>query len=521
MIALPAHVATTPPSAPLSEREVALGYVTMPEHFATMCQRLSVGDLSDEHHRALATCASQLHPENTPVSVSNLIAKLGDHPVFRRTNIKPADYLGELTLDVIGQLRFVSFESWQYHAGIVADKVRKRRIHALGLDAVSGSLNGHTSDELLANLWAGVEDLRREADPNASEIVSFPLCEFIKQDHRVECLIEGLQPARMGGLIAAKSKGQKTTIACGMDFGLATGTPVLGRFHVPRPVSCGIMSGESGAATIAETFQRIAAASEIDIRDVRNLHVSTEVPQLLTAKDCDSVERFIDRHALESLTIDPSYLAFAGVDDTQLSKMGEVLAPLNGIIQRTVCGIRIVIHNRKTTPAPYGEPTLEEIGGTGLAQWARYWILLNKRREWDPNEGRHWLWFSSGSSAGFGHRYFLDVTEGRRSDPGGRTWQLAFSEPSEGQQREREQEAAEKEAAKLEGERRAVCNALAASPDGLSWSKALRTANVSSRRWDLVNETMLDEGDVEECTITVSNHKTSQPGIKLATSEAT
>jgi hypothetical protein len=97
---------------------------------------------------------------------------------------------------------------------------------------------------------------------------------------------------------------------------------------------------------------------------------------------------------------------------------------------------------------------------------------------------------------------------------------LEFSEPSEGQQREREQRTAEKEGAKLESERQAVCGVLAKCPDGLSWSKALRLAKVSERRWSRVKEAMFDEGDVEETQIVIGNRKTPQLGIKLSSSHA-
>lgn len=499
------------PSAIEAESQVVGGCLIDPQQLEKIANLIKADDFVDPAHRATMGVLFDMRRIGTPIDVSTVRQQLASMPSFPS---KASVYLAEVGRNCATAAHV------PYHANLVAEAYRKRRLVLLATDAASAAASARKSDEILADLSSGVEDLRREAHPTANEIRSLPLCEFMAQDHRVECLAGGLVVTQAAGVIAAKSKGQKTTVACDLALSIATGTPALGRFHVDAATPCGIISGESGAATLEETFGRIAATKGVDWHEVRTLHVSTEVPRLLTLQGVKSVRRFIERHDLRQLFVDPTYLAFAGVEDSQLSKMAEVLGPLNDIIDETGCGITLVHHNRKTTPSPYGEPTLEEITGAGLAQWARWWLLLNKRREWCPTEGRHWLWFCSGSSAGFGSRQWLNIREGQRSDPGGRVWELEFAEPAAGQQREREQLSADKEAAKLESERRAVCQVLAAHPAGMSWSKALRLANVSSRRWDLVKECMIDERDVEETSVTISNHKTPQPGVKLASANA-
>jgi hypothetical protein len=324
------------------------------------------------------------------------------------------------------------------------------------------------------------------------------------------------------GVWAAKSKSLKTTTAVAAAIALATGRPFLGHYEVPEAQPCGIISSESGGATLKESFERICAEMGLFPSEIKNLHVSTDMPLLTTPEGRDQLERWIEKYGLKVSWVDPTYQAFAGVDDTQLMQMALHLFPLSKIIDRTRCSIIPVHHNKKTPRMGdfYAEPTQDDIQGSGFQQWARFFVMLGRRREWEPDQGRHWLWFKTEGSAGFGSRHFLNLTEGRRSDPGGRVWDVQLAEPHEGAEQERDDAEAQREALRMEKDRTAVCDVLVKHPNGMSWTKALRLAKVSSRRWDVVRDTMLDEGDVEECEITIANQKTPKPGIKLATTEA-
>ncbi|QDU55786.1 DnaB-like helicase N-terminal domain-containing protein [Aeoliella mucimassa] len=409
----------------------------------------------------------------------------------------------------------------EHYALIVAEAARKRNIYDAASVARQHALNGKSSREILCELHAFADDALREADPAVSELESFPLSEFLKIESKQDFLIDRCITAGQGGVQSARSKSLKTTLAIAEVFALATGTPFMGEYEVKRECSTGIITAESGISTAQETFRRIAKASDAtNLEELRNfnLQVSTKIPHLVDQAGRDQLERFIDRFSLECLFVDPTYKAFAGVDDFKLSRMAEVLFPISEIIDRTGCSIVFVHHHRKTPQREgehYTEPTMEDIGGTGWQQWARFFIMLNRRREWNPETGQHWLWFKTEGSAGFGTRRWLDVCEGRRDDPGGRTWQVELRDPAEGEQAEREEAAARTESLQMESDRRKVCEALAPHPEGLTKSKTQELSKVSRRRWQAVLETMLDLGELELCEVAISNQKTPREGIRL------
>ena len=469
---------------------------------------------ADKCDAATMATFARMASRGEPIDPVSVRLQLEAHPAFSGQYVP--GYIATL-MEVRPIVRNV-----EYHAGIVAEAARKRRLHLAAVDFAADALNGQSSSELLANFGAFIDDERREADPSAKEIESYTLADFMRLDMRQDFIINGVVTEAQGGCVSAKSKTNKTNLSLAMSVSASTGLPFLEHYEVPEPVPCGFISAESGGATLQDSFRRVCHSVGKLPHEISNLQISTRLPLLTTAEGRDQLERYIVKYGLRALWVDPTYMAFAGVDDTQLSQMAVHLRPISEIIDRTRCSIIMVHHNRKSPARQgehYAEPTQDDIQGTGFQQWARFFVLLNKRREWEPNEGRHWLWFKTEGSAGFGSRYHLNLVEGRRSDPGGRVWDVELVEPFEGAEQERDDREATKEAAKLDGERRAVCDVLASRPGGLSWSKALRLAKVSNRRWEIVKEVMVDEVDVIECEVTVSNQKTPIQGIRLATAE--
>lgn len=279
-----------------------------------------------------------------------------------------------------------------------------------------------------------------------------PVSEFIKQCRKVEYLIPFAIVAGQGGIVSAKMKSLKTTISLDANVSMASATKFLGEWEVPAPVRCGILSGESGEATIKADLIRIARARGLNAKagDLDNCFVDAVCPRLQSQDWLDEIRRVIDTHELRCLTIDPTYLAAAGVKQNDLSAVAAMLEPVSRIIQDTGCTIIMVHHNRKVSEIRYGCPTLEEITGSGFGEWARFWLLLNRRREWDDQEGRHWLWLVTGGSAGFGSRKWLDALEGKPTDPGGRLWEVEIVPAGEGEAREKAERESQKQTRETE-----------------------------------------------------------------------
>ena len=115
-------------------------------------------------------------------------------------------------------------------------------------------------DNVTANRVSGKPRSRGGAKEDFAVIASE---EFFGRERPIEYLVEGLvvrgQPLVIGGPV----KSCKTLLVLDLAYSLASGTPFLGRFAVPKPARVVVFSGESGAATLDAKSRLIAAAKGV------------------------------------------------------------------------------------------------------------------------------------------------------------------------------------------------------------------------------------------------------------------
>ena len=276
-------------------------------------------------------------------------------------------------------------------------------------------------------------------------------------DDTTAYIVDDIWPESQGGIISGRFKTLKTSVGADLAISAATGTPFLGRFATPNPVRVGFMSAESGWATLRERATAIARAKGLTLSGLSNLIWSADSPKLARAEHLDELRKFIKGEGLKGLLVDPTYLSLSDVGDSasNVFKMGAALAQLTELIADTGCSIILLNHNKKGRGQYAGQfdaPDLGDISMSGFAEWMRFWLLLGPRREWDETVGQHWLWLVAGGSAGHAGKWHLDVTEGRRSDPGGRRWEVSIIGATAGRQAATAIREAEKLAAKAKAQ---------------------------------------------------------------------
>jgi hypothetical protein len=291
-------------------------------------------------------------------------------------------------------------------------------------------------------------------------------------------LAEG-QPAAIGG----RAKTIKTGIAIDLAVSLGSGRPFLGKFDCHR-AGVGVWSGESGAATIRETAQRIAASKGVELAAADVLW-SFELPRLSRLDHLDALAEVIRAEGLKVAIIDPLYLSLLSPETasgaSNIFAMGPLLQGLTKLGQDTGCTIVVLHHFRKTGQPDDENPAgLEELSQSGIAEWSRQWILLQRRVAYQQ-DGRHLLWMRVGGSAGHGSLWAVSIDEGQL-DPdtfSGRTWDVSVSPAAnarEQSKRDREQEKAAQQEHREGEHRERLLTALRRAPDG-DTAKGLREAS--------------------------------------------
>ena len=372
---------------------------------------------------------------------------------------------------------------------------------------------------------AALRELSHDATPTSTlqfvDSQSFFTAKYCIDWHIKNVLVQG-QPAILGGA----KKVLKTNMLVDMAISVASGTPFLGHFPVSNRSAVGLISGESGEATIQETAKRISLAKGIFEPEKLPIQWCFRLPRLGVAEELEELAKLIADHGLKLVLIDPLYLCLlAGNPNLQASNLFDV-GPLLSDITAAVLGAGatpvFAHHNRKVLANAHEPPELEDLAFAGTQEFARQWLLVGRREKYEPGSGLHRLWLNVGGSTGQSGCWAVDIDEGRLADDfSGRHWQVAIrTAANERQEREKQKERrqAEKKESQVEADVRTVTANLERRPDGESKSLLADMSGLSKPRVAFALEQMIKNGTVENTTISKGGGRAGDrgyPGFRL------
>lgn len=254
-----------------------------------------------------------------------------------------------------------------------------------------------------------IEDGFRPNRYSTQAITGDQLCaKVITREYIVRNMLVRGEPMVIGGA----SKSLKTSIALDLAVSVATGKAFLGKFDVPIPRSVMMLSGESGEFTTQENLQAIAASKKLRPGALSRLHVGFKLPKLDDPGQVADLLHDLKERQTEIVIIDPLYRSLrAGDAASNIFAMGEQLELISEQIHRA--GITpILLHHFRKQGRTYDEPPeLEDLSQAGIAEFARQFLLV-KRREQYQKDGIHRLWFQWGGSAGHQGAMVLEANTG-------------------------------------------------------------------------------------------------------------
>ena len=397
----------------------------------------------------------------------------------------------------------------EHYARIVLEKAQRRTF----LRACERGIQLAHGDGELQDAHA---ELRELLDPSVGKPKEPPRftrlltsADLVALEQRPQFIVRGVMVAGQPMVIGARSKAMKTHTAVDLAISIGSGTPFLGKFAAER-ATVGVWSGESGAASIREMALRIAAAKGVNLGDCE-VFWSFDLPRLSQATDLEALRSTIVQRGIQVAILDPLYLCLLSTDTagaaSNLFAMGSVLQPLSAFAQEAGVTLVLLHHFRKSGQPDDSEPAgLEELAQSGMAEWARQWVLLQRRSPYQ-GDGRHQLWMRTGGSAGHAGLWALDIDEGT-IDPdtfSGRRWEVEVkpvSDAKEQAKREREdRKAAELEKTEAEHVER-VKQALRDNPDGVTARRLRILTRLNADKIDRALLTLEKTGLIEPCKVT-------------------
>jgi len=343
----------------------------------------------------------------------------------------------------------------------------------------------------------------------------FTAAQLDSAQYETRYLIPGLLAAGQPGGIFGAFKTLKTSIAADLLISLASGTPFLGRFPVSKPGRVLFLSGESGLPALQSIVRRICRERGLSLESLDNFLLSTDLPRLDRPGDVAALKKLVEKEKPVCVVLDPAYLAMGGDKSRNLFAVGSLLYPLAELCETTGCTV-LVVHHCKRSSKPGDPATLDDIAWAGFAEFAGQWLLLSRRRPFDPGTGHHELWLTAGSRAGHHGLWEVDVEEGFEPGPtaaagGGasgsrrRIWQTAVRTVESALVRadERFVEASEDRRLRRRGltvdrQCQRTSEFLAAHPDGCCARTIREALGFSGGRMSRILDRLLEKKEIEK-----------------------
>jgi hypothetical protein len=268
---------------------------------------------------------------------------------------------------------------------------------------------------------------------------------FANSDFRPTWLCKKVLVDKQVAVIGGPQKSLKTSLALDLAISLASATQWLGEFACPAVKRVAVLSGESGPGALQSIARRVCLAKNIDLAELGgNLYWQFTLPQLAVREQLDALRAGLEKEHVEVVVVDPLYLCLlSGVNGPKAENLFDTGPLLLQVAQTCLlAGATPALLHHTTKPSGRKVEPLElaDLAFSGIAEFARQWILVSRREGYDPDTGLNRLWLSAGGSVGHGGLWAVDIDEGLLAeDFTGRKWAVTVQTSGEARQVERNQ----------------------------------------------------------------------------------
>lgn len=283
--------------------------------------------------------------------------------------------------------------------------------------------------------------------------------ELRRSTARNEYIVENVLVRKQPAVIAGAYKTLKTTSGIDLAISLATGTPFLGVHKVTSVERVLFFTAEIGESTARETEARVSRAKDVyEQLDNDCISWQTWVPYIPDIEHLAILEHEIKRTKATIVILDPMYQMLDGDTAMSYSLNGQQLRTISQVCLNLGATPIIIDHAKRSSENVklYAPLELDDVSGAGKAEFFRQWILISRRRKWEPGQP-HELWMSIGGSAGHASILGVSIDEGVDESTGERGYRVTTESGretrdamAEQRQRNKEERARKQREEKLE-----------------------------------------------------------------------
>lgn len=215
--------------------------------------------------------------------------------------------------------------------------------------------------------------------PSTSPIEPLPVvaaAEVCVAAERTGWLIEELWATEAVGVIGGAPKSCKTWLALDLAVSVASATPALGRFAVPRPGPVLLYAAEDAPEHVQERLREVAFARGLSLQGLDVHLILTPTLRLDTARDRSRLRKTLELHRPRLLILDP-LIRLHQADENSAAEMSSLLGELRAVQRHYALGVLLVHHLRKNASRSADGQALR--GSSDLHAWGDSNLYLRRR----------------------------------------------------------------------------------------------------------------------------------------------
>lgn len=203
-------------------------------------------------------------------------------------------------------------------------------------------------------------------------------CQLEECPEQERWLVEELWAERAVGIVGGEPKACKSFLALDIAVAVASGTPCLRRFHVPRPGPVLLFAAEDALHVVKRRLRGIAAAARLSLSALNVFVITNPVVRLDLPSHQELLTRTIEMLTPKLLVLDP-FVRLHRVDENAAADVAPLLAFLRQLERQYKCAVLLVHHARKGASSVRQGQALR--GSSELHAWGDSNLYLRRRDE--------------------------------------------------------------------------------------------------------------------------------------------
>ncbi len=197
----------------------------------------------------------------------------------------------------------------------------------------------------------------------------------VEAEAELPWLVEDVWPEQGVGFLGGRPKSCKSWLALEIALSVASRTPLLGRYAVPRGGPVLVFAAEDSPAMVRARFAGLAAARGVSLKDLPIQLVLADRLRLESDGDQARLRATLEMVGPELLILDP-FVRMTGIDENSAQEVSRLLGFLRELQRSLALAILVVHHVRKSA----GNGGLALRGSGDFWAWSDTNLYLHRKQ---------------------------------------------------------------------------------------------------------------------------------------------